>query len=225
MTGAICTLDILFHPFVTIRAFGWRVFFRAVFKGRGDTFLALLQKDGFFVAAPPQKPELIERCVRLELQSAAIYRSLAERVGESGPLREFLDGLADEEQKHADLLRVCKLFARQGRFAEDRPHPWHACVPVLEQQMQQVVASLDEIESIDDIVRLILLVEGSEIDRVFAGVIEATDAPFVKNLGPFRRAVQSHIDYICNRITALAPSAAAACRELHDKMQTPARLL
>ena len=47
MIGAICTNDILFHPFVTIRAFGWRVFFRAVFEGQGGTFLSLLQREGF----------------------------------------------------------------------------------------------------------------------------------------------------------------------------------
>jgi hypothetical protein len=35
---------------VTIRAFGWRVFFRAVFEHQGNNFLALLQRDGFFEA-------------------------------------------------------------------------------------------------------------------------------------------------------------------------------
>ena len=98
MVGVICTQDILFHPFVTIRAFGWRVFFRAVFQSQGDTFLSLLQREGFFAAPPAAKePELIERCVRLELQSAAIYRSLAERFADSGPLRAFLNELANEE--------------------------------------------------------------------------------------------------------------------------------
>ena len=52
MLGAICTQDVLFHPIATIRAFGWRVFFRAVFQGQGDTFLSLLQSEGLF-AAPP----------------------------------------------------------------------------------------------------------------------------------------------------------------------------
>lgn len=219
MVGAICTQDILFHPIVTVRAFGWRVFFRAVFKGHDDTFLALLQKDGFFQVTTSKESELIERCVRLELQSAAIYHSLAERVGESGPLREFLDELADEEEQHADLLRVCKAFAFKGRFGQDRSSPWHDYVPLLEQLMQQAVASLDEVRSIDDVVRLILVVEGSEIDRVFSGVIKTTDSAFVKKLGPFRRAVRQHIDYICNRISVLVPSAAAACRELRSKFQ------
>ena len=63
--------------------------------------------------------------------------------------------------------------------------------------MQQAVATLDEIKSIDDVVRLILQVEGSEINQVFMGVIEATDSPFVRTLEPFRRAVRHHINYIC----------------------------
>jgi len=48
MVGVICTNYILFHPIVTIRAFRWRVFFRAVFEGQGDTFLSLFQRNGFF---------------------------------------------------------------------------------------------------------------------------------------------------------------------------------
>ena len=52
MIEAICTNDVLFHPFVTIRAFGWRVFFRAVFEHQGNNFLALLQRDGFLKRRP-----------------------------------------------------------------------------------------------------------------------------------------------------------------------------
>ncbi len=132
MVGAICTRDILLHPVVTVRAFGWRVFFRAAFKGQGDTLLSLLQRDGFFTATSSKEPELIERCVWLEFQSAAIYRSLAERFAESGPFRDFLDELADEEREHADLLRVCEAFACKGRFVKDRFRPWHDYVPLLE---------------------------------------------------------------------------------------------
>jgi len=216
MVGVICTKDILLHPIVTVRAFGWRLFFRAVFKGEGDTFLSLLQREGFFEA---KEPELIERCVRLELQAAAIYCSLAERFSALSPLRDFLDELADEEQEHADLLGVCKAFACKGRFAEDRFAPWQDYVPLLEQQMQQAVASLDEIKSLNEVVRLIRKIEGSEINSVLMGVIKATDSPFVKNLGPFRRAVKHHINYICKQISKLTPSAALACKELRAKLQ------
>lgn len=219
MIGAICTTDILFHPFVTIRAFGWRVFFRAIFQNQGDTFLSLLQKDGFFTASAPSKePELIERCVWLELQAAAMYHTLAERFAASRRLSAFLNELADEEQEHADLLRVCKAFANRGRFESQRFAPWQDCVPLLERQMQETVATLDKIASVDDIVRLILATEGSEINQVFLGVIEATDSPFVRKLGPFRRAVRHHIGYICTTISSLTPAAASACRELREKL-------
>jgi len=221
MIGVICTNDVLLHPIVTIRAFGWRLYFRAVFQGRGDTFLSLLQREGFFAPTTSNEPELIQRCVRLELQSEAIYCSLAERFSNLSPLRDFLDELADEEREHADLLKVCKAFACKGRFVQDRFAPWHDYVPLLEQQMQQAVAALDEIKSLDDVVRLILQIEGSEINRVFLGIVQATDSPFVKNLGPFRRAVKHHIGYICKSISRLTPSAAAACRELRVKMKSP----
>jgi hypothetical protein len=220
MVGAICAQDVLFHPFVTIRAFGWRIFFRAVFESHGETFLSLLQRDGFFAApAPSKEPELIERCVWLEVQSATIYRTLAERFSSSSPFSAFLDELADEEQEHADLLRVCKAFATKGRFQSSRFAPWHDYAPLLEQQMQAAIASLDKIKTLDDVVRLILEIESSEINCVFLGVVDATDSPFVRNLGPFRRAVRQHISYICQKISALTPSAAAACRKLHDKFQ------
>ena len=65
MIGPIYTNDILFHPFVTIRAFGWRAFFRAVFEGQGDPFLSLLQSEGFFAALPASK----ERANRLDARS------------------------------------------------------------------------------------------------------------------------------------------------------------
>jgi hypothetical protein len=218
MIGVICTKDILFHPVVTIKVFGWRVYFRAVFKGHGDTFLSLLQREGFFKAARTKETELIDRCVRLELQSEAIYRSLAERFSKLGPFREFLNELAEEEREHADLLTVCKLFAGEGRFTLVRPGPWLDSVPLLEQQMQQVVASLDKIASIDDVVALILQIEGSEFNSVLVGVIRSTDSPFVRNLGPFRRAVKQHIDYICTKISKLTPSASLACQELRKKI-------
>ena len=214
MIGVICTNDILFHPFVTIQTFGWRVFFRAVFQNQGDTFLSLLQREGYFAApSPSQEPELIERCVWLEVQSATIYRALAERLAVSRLMGGFLNELADEEQEHADLLRVCKAFAHKGRFQSKKFSAWHDYVPLLEQQMQAAVASLDKIKSVDDVVQLILQIEGSEINQVFMGVIDATDSAFVKKLGPFRRAVRHHINYITKTISSLTPAAASACQD------------
>ena len=45
MIGAICKLDILAHPVVTVRCFGWRVFFRALVAGQSQMFLSLLAES------------------------------------------------------------------------------------------------------------------------------------------------------------------------------------
>ena len=56
MVGVIGTWDILAHPVVTIRCFGWGVFFRAVVSWQGGTFLSLLQDAGRFRAAASNVP-------------------------------------------------------------------------------------------------------------------------------------------------------------------------
>jgi hypothetical protein len=215
--GAICTQDILFHPFVTIQAFGWRVFFRSLFSGRETTFLSLLQQERVFEAPSSKEPELIERCVWLELEGAAIYHSLADRFADSVPLRDFFNHLADEEQEHADLLRVCKSFACKGRFSSQRFSPWYDYVPLLEKQMEEIANSLDKIQSADEAMRLVVRIEGSEINSVFLGVIQATDSPFVRQLGPFQKAVRHHIDGICDMIPEVVPSSAQGANELRAK--------
>ena len=113
MIGAICTRDILLHPIVTVRAFGWRVYFRAVFQGQGETFLSLLQREGFFAAPPaPKEPELIERCIRLELQAAAIYHSLTDLFSSLMPFRNFLNELADEEAGTRGLVESLQVLCQ-----------------------------------------------------------------------------------------------------------------
>ena len=50
MVGVISHWDILAHPVVTIRAFGWRVFFRAVFTASiSATALPINRFDSFGV--------------------------------------------------------------------------------------------------------------------------------------------------------------------------------
>ena len=96
--------------------------------------------------------------------------------------------------------------------------PWHASVPLPEQQMQEIVASLDKIGSVDDVVRVVMQIETSEINPIFLGVVEATESPFVKTLSPFRTAIRHHVDYICRSVTAFTASGAAASRELRASL-------
>ena len=79
MVGVICRRNILAHPFVTIRCFGWRVFFRALIAGRSQTFLSVLADAKGLQPPKVRVPELIERCAKLELQAGRIYEGLAER--------------------------------------------------------------------------------------------------------------------------------------------------
>ena len=116
-SGSICTNDILLHPHRDHSDLWVAGLLSGRFRESGRHILVLASKRWVLrCPASVERTQLIERCVWLELQSAAIYRSLAERFSFSSPLCEFLDELADQEQEHADLLRVCKSFACRGRF-------------------------------------------------------------------------------------------------------------
>ena len=77
MVGAIDKRDILAHPFVTIRCFGWRVFLRAIFAGRDKTFLSVLADAEVLKPAAENVVEFVARCVELELKASRIYAALA----------------------------------------------------------------------------------------------------------------------------------------------------
>jgi len=82
--GATCELDVLAHPVATIGCFGWKVFFKAIVAGRSQTFLSLLAEADALLPPSRKVPELVERCIDLELCAERIYRSLARRFDESG---------------------------------------------------------------------------------------------------------------------------------------------
>ncbi len=84
MVGAINKRDILSHPWVTIRCFGWRVFWRAIFA-RGDrTFLSLLTDSEVLKPAGEGVPEFVARCVELELKASRVYAALSTPVRAAG---------------------------------------------------------------------------------------------------------------------------------------------
>ena len=114
MLGVITSRDVLLHPIATIRCFGWGIFFRAVSPWHEKTFLALLRDADFFGAASSQIPELLRRCVELELRAKRIYAALAEGFVNLGSIGRFFETLALEEQDHADLLELCRAAAIRG---------------------------------------------------------------------------------------------------------------
>ena len=84
MIGVINHWDILAHPVVTIRCFGWGVFFRAIGPWQSRPFLSLLRDAGYFGTAVSKVPTILQRCVGLELRAKRIYKVLAEAFADEG---------------------------------------------------------------------------------------------------------------------------------------------
>ena len=214
MVGAIRKRDILAHPVVTIRCFGWPVFLKTVIAGRRQTFLTLLAETSAFGSPTVEVPELLDHCVDIELQAKRVYEALSKRFADREPVREFFENLAEQEQAHSDMLELCGEIAGREGWQEEHFAPWREAVPRLKQQMDAVEASLDDLDSVGDALRLVIQVESSEINQIFGSVVAATDSGFVRHLEPFQAAEVNHIFYISDRIPKLDPSLAGECRVL-----------
>jgi rubrerythrin len=214
MFGVIRRRDIIAHPFVTVDCFGWRFFLRALVTGRRKTFLSLLAGTG--VLRPPriEVPELLGRCVDLESRARRIYQWLAERFADRGPVRQFFRALADQEQEHYELLELCRQLAGRHGWLEEVFAPWRPALLHLERQMDDLEASLEGLESLADALRLVIRLEGSEIDQIYHGAVIATNSEFVRTARVFRNAQVQHIAYICDRIPKFEPGLAAECETL-----------
>jgi hypothetical protein len=214
MVGVIRKRDIIAHPVVTIRCFGWPVFLKALTAGRSRTFLSLLVESSALRPPTVEVPELIGHCAELELQAQRIYESLAERFADREPVRRFFETLADQEHTHFEMLELCRELAGHEGWLEEHFAPWRDAVPRLEQQMDGAEASLEDLDDLADALRLVILIEGSEINRVFDSVVSATDSAFVRQFRAFETAGEKHISYISDRIPQFEPNLTDECREL-----------
>jgi hypothetical protein len=217
MVGAITGWDVLAHPVITIRCFGWLVFFKAVAPWQGKTFLSLLQSSAFPSAAPTKGPTILERCIGLELRAKRIYTALAEALNDQGLVGPFFAGLAEQEQYHADLLELCRAAAIRSGWQANRFNPWQDYLPRLERQMEAVEAAVYAIDSVDAALQLVIQIESSEINQVFHAALAATDASFVKKLKPFRKTMEAHMSYIVERLPQLSPKLVLTTRELRAR--------
>jgi hypothetical protein len=205
------------HPISTIRSFGWIVFFKAVEPWQGKTFLGLLRDSGMFGAPVSKTPEILERCVELELRAKRIYKALARAFADEGLIGPFFAGLAEQEQYHADLLEVCRAAAARKGWKSQLFNPWDDYLPRLEQQMDAAYADVWKIDSVEAALQLVVEIESAEINQVFRAALAATDSAFVKKLRPFKEAMEAHMTYIVGRLPELSPNMTLACRELRAK--------
>ena len=216
MVGAICKRDILAHPFVTIHCFGWQVFFRALIAGRNQTFLSLLAQTHTLQPPKVSVPKLVGRCVKLELRAKRIFESLASQFAHQRPVRKFFDTIARQEQGHAELLELCREAASRAVWREEYFAPWRDAAPRLERQMGDTEASLESIDGVVDALRLVIQIEGSEVNHVFKGIVAASGSEFVRKLQAFQSAGEKHICYICEEIPKLEPQLADECESLRN---------
>jgi hypothetical protein len=216
MVGVIGSWDVLAHPAVTIRCFGWMVFFRAIAPWQGKTFLDLLRDAGALGDRGPSATDILQRCIGLELRAKAIYKTLAKRFDDNIVAGPFFNGLAVQEQYHADLLEIARAAAMRTRWRASVFNPWQNYLPKLEQQMAEVEAELPAIDAVEAALPLVIQIESSEVNHVFYAALAATDAAFVQKLKPFREAMEAHMAHLAERLPELSPrlqSAADALRE------------
>lgn len=214
MKGVICRRHVLTHPVITIQSFGWQVFFRVLTAGPDRTFLSIIAPT--FTQSPPAASvsSFVERCVSLEVRAGEVYRRLARHYEASPPLARFFDTLARQEQDHAELLEICRSLAGDSCWREEEVTEWRSVVPGLEKRMSEVEEGLDQMTDASEALRMVVEIEGSEINSIFRGVVAATDSEFVRTFQAFQNAEQEHLDYICSEIPRLEIDLTDACTEL-----------
>jgi len=217
MVGTIRKRDILAHPIITIRCFGWPVFFRALIAGKNQTFLSLLTDTKPLPPPPAKVPELVQRCIKLELLAKKIYERLAEQFAGRERVGNFFRTLAQQEESHARLLELCRVIADRTLWLEDRFTPYRDSIPRLERQMESIESSMESIKHPADALKLVIEIESSEVNQVFGSVVAASGSDFVRNLLVFQTAAEDHIGYICEKIPKLEPNLTKECRELSDR--------
>lgn len=217
MVGAINKRDLLAHPIVTIRNFGWRTFWRALIARPGTPFLTVLADAGVLHSVADEVTEFVARCVELELQVSRIYTVLAKRFADEPAAAAFFAELAQQEESHAELLELCRAAAAQHHWDSAPVEPWKHVVPQLERRMREIEISVDGTTSLLEALELVIAIESSEINDLFNCVVSATDSDFVRRVRVFREAEARHLDFICEGISRLTPDLASQCRALRAR--------
>jgi hypothetical protein len=214
MVGVICKWEIVRHPLVTIECFGWLVFVRAVFAGRDQTFLSLLGQAGTFGAPETPLTECINRCIDLERRAMRIYRSLATRYEGRREMREFFDHLAAQEATHAELLTLCRVAAGRGRRHDQAVDHWLCVVPETERRLAAAEEMVERHAAADEALRLVLQMESSQINGLFANVVRLSASRLARRFHAFQTAVYEHLAYIRQQIPTLEPALGPECDRL-----------
>ncbi len=214
MVGAIRKRDVIGHPVATIRCFGWGVFLRTLVAERDRTFLSIVLEADARQVRSARAPDVLRDCITLELQALRLYECLALRFSASEPARRLFAALAGEEREHADLLEVCRAAAAKARREPSGFDEHRETVARLRKEMDGVERGLDRIQSVADALRLVLKIEGSEINGMFRILVAGADSDFVRAVGAFRRATETHLSRAAEEVARIEPALAEESRRL-----------
>jgi rubrerythrin len=218
MVGAIVKRDVLTHPVVTIQAFGWIVFLRAVFASREQTFLGLLTIESGSTHRTLPVCELIDRCIQLELRAKNAYLQLAKRFADDSKAMRFFTAMAAQEQSHSDLLEICREASKRAEWVMHREEEWAHAITQLERETSRLSREIETVQTLDEAMRIVIALEGSEINSIFSNIMDSLDSGFVRKLEPFATAIRCHIEYIDRMIPTLVPSMEDACQRLRQRV-------
>jgi hypothetical protein len=83
--------------------------------------------------------------------------------------------------------------------------------------MREAEAGAQSLGCLSDALRLVVRLESSEINRVYSGVVAASDSDFVRAMRVFHDAGRKHIEYISRRISEMEPELRELCQELREE--------
>lgn len=211
MLGVIQKRHLLFHPLITIRCFGWRIFAQALAAPAGKTFLGLLQDFRTFHREPNPVELLVARAAALERRAERIYASLADEFEHEPDAAAFFRSLSIQESSHAELLELCIEAAKGTHWNDPSSELWKSALEQLEARMAQFEAQAQSALPLIEALRLVISLETSEINTMFRNVVDANATSFVERFANFHRVGRRHLSFARHRIIKLAPELTREC--------------
>lgn len=214
MRGLIGKKDVLAHPVVIIRGFGWKTFCRCLASSSGTTFLEIIS-EGIPRPASPREIELshqMDRLISFELRNAQIYAKMAGMFYPLGEVREFFRTLTDQEEGHAEILRITKVEVARRRL-------WNTLVPIKLEMMEKIDQKLTEVEErladpkkldLTHALHLVEDLEASEINIVFDFLLHSIQTPFLRRSHFLIPSVADHQTYLNSMLPSLKQAEAHA---------------
>lgn len=208
MQGLIGKKDVLKHPGTVIHGFGWKVFIRTLAAPPGHTFLEIIS-EGIPHPTAPKEIELslqIDKLVSFELRCAHIYARLAEIFRERwGLARDFFRTLSEQEEGHAEILRITKVELARRRL-------WNTLVPIdtvviekTDKMLSKIEWALREPEKLDfsKALQFVEEMESSEINIVFDFLLHSVSSPFLKKIYRLIPSIADHKTYLNSLLPVL----------------------